>query len=165
LEEVKAMGLLSNVIRSAVIAAVGSKLAKGRSPIVAALMMLLVSKALASREDERPRHGDQPAPDNAGGLGALVEKFRQGGLEDLIKSWIGNGPNKPIAPNQLQRALGPDTVTQLERETSMPREDLFSQLSRFLPEVIDRLTPDGKFPKESDLLAGPKETAVGRRSA
>ena len=136
------MGLLSNLIRSAVIAAVGSKLAKGRSPIVAALMMLLVSKALAAREEERPRKGDQAHPDNAGGLGALVEKFRQGGLEDLVKSWIGTGPNKPVAPNQLQQALGPNTVADLERETGMPREDLLLQLSRFLPEVIDKLSPD-----------------------
>jgi uncharacterized protein YidB (DUF937 family) len=157
--------MLKNLIRTAIISALGAKLARGRSPIMAALMMLLVSKALASREEEGPREGDQANPDNAGGLGALVEKFRQGGLEDLIKSWIGTGPNRPVAPNQLQRALGPDTVAQLERETGMPREDLLSQLSRFLPEVIDKLSPDGKLPKESDLLAGPKETAVGRRSA
>jgi hypothetical protein len=39
------MGLLGNVIRTAVISALGAKLARGRSPIVAALMMLLVTKA------------------------------------------------------------------------------------------------------------------------
>jgi uncharacterized protein YidB (DUF937 family) len=91
-----------------------------------------------------------------------VEKFRQGGLEDLIKSWIGTGLNKAIAPHQLQQALGPETVDDLTPETGMPREDLLAQLSRVLPDVIDKLTPDGKLPKESDLLPGPAE-AVGRR--
>jgi uncharacterized protein YidB (DUF937 family) len=76
-------------------------------------------------------------------LGDLIEKFRNGGVEDLIKSWIGTGANKPIAPNQLQQALGPDTVASLERETGMQRDDLLTQLSRF--------------PKDSDLLAGPME--------
>jgi hypothetical protein len=36
-----AMGLLNNVIRTVVISALGAKLAKGRSPIVAALIALL----------------------------------------------------------------------------------------------------------------------------
>jgi hypothetical protein len=55
------MGLLSNVIRTAVVSALGAKMAKGRSPIVAALMMLLVSKALTKRSDEAKR-GGKPSP-------------------------------------------------------------------------------------------------------
>jgi uncharacterized protein YidB (DUF937 family) len=153
------MGLLSNVIRTAVISALGAKLAKGRSPIVAALMMLLVSKAMTKRSDDTSSREADPAQasGNQGGLGELLEKFRKGDLEDVIKSWIGTGANKPIAPNQLQHALGPDTVANLERETGMPRDELFAQLSRLLPEVIDKLTPDGKLPKETDLLPGPAE--------
>ena len=126
-------------------------------------MMLLVSKAMAKRSDDvKGSREAEPAQasGNEGGLGDLIEKFRKGGVEDLIKSWIGTGANKPIAPNQLQHALGPDTVASLERETGMPRDDLLVQLSRLLPEVVDKLTPDGKLPKESDLLPGPAE-AVG----
>ena len=92
----------------------------------------------------------------------MIEQFRRGGVEDIIKSWIGTGPNKAIAPNQLQHALGPETVTSLERETGLSRDDLLAQLSRVLPEVIDKLTPQGKLPKESDLLPGPRE--VGERA-
>jgi uncharacterized protein YidB (DUF937 family) len=153
------MGLLSNVIRTAVVSALGAKLARGRSPIVAALMMLLVSKALGKRSEEEKRSG-APLPSAAeteGGLGDLLDKFRQGGFEDVIKSWIGTGPNKQIAPNQLHQALGPQTVDDLARETGMPREDLLSQLSKLLPEVIDKLTPEGKLPKKSDLLPAPAE--------
>ena len=155
------MGLLSNVIRTAVISALGAKLARGRSPIVAALMMLLVSRALGKRSEDK----NAPVPSVAeteGGLGGLLEKFREGGFEDVIKSWIGTGANKPIAPNQLHQALGPETVDDLMRETGMPREDLLLQLSRLLPDVIDKLTPDGKLPKESDLLPGPEEPEVVR---
>ena len=148
------MGFLKNVIRTVVISALGAKLARGRSPIVAALMMLLVSRALAKRGNDT----DNPSvPGTEGGLGSLVEKFRQGGLEDLIKSWIGTGPNKAISPNQLHQALGPETVDVLSRDTGLPREDLLSQLSRLLPEVIDKLSPNGQLPKDSDLLREPAE--------
>ena len=51
-----------------------------------------------------------------------MERLRKGGLEEIIKSWIGTGPNKPISPNQLHHALGPETVDGLTRETGMPRE-------------------------------------------
>ena len=158
--------MLSNVIRTAVISTLGAKLARGRSPIVAALMMLIVSRVLAQRGDapEKPQD-DKEKPQVAGtedGLGGLLEKFRQGGLEDIIKSWIGTGPNKPISPNQLHQALGPETVDGLTRETGLPREDLLSQLSRLLPEVIDKLSPSGKLPKDSDLLSEPTD-ASGRK--
>jgi uncharacterized protein YidB (DUF937 family) len=163
------MGLLSSAIRTAVISALGAKLARGRSPIVAALMMLLVSKALSGRsKDDRQGTGEQqdPAVGGTGGLGGLIEKFRQGGLEDVIKSWIGTGPNKQIAPNQMQHALGPDTVARLERETGMPRDDLLTQLSRLLPEVIDKLTPNGNLPNERDLLPEldePSDAEIAKR--
>ena len=144
------MGLQS-VIRTAIITALGAKLARGRSPIVGALIALLLSRALAKKTDEKK----PDVPGTEDGLGGLVERFRQGGLEEIIKSWIGTGPNKAISPNQLQQALGPETVEGLSRETGMPRDDLLSQLSRLLPEVIDKLTPNGKLPRDEDLLPGP----------
>jgi uncharacterized protein YidB (DUF937 family) len=154
------MGLLNDVIRTAVISALGAKLGRGRSPIVAALMMLLVSKAFAKRDnkvdDKEPTKAAGSGAQAGGGLGGLIEQFRRGGFEDVIKSWIGTGPNKAISPSQLHQALGPETVRGLERETGMPRVDLLAQLSRLLPEVIDKLTPDGKLPKERDLLPGPR---------
>ena len=158
------MGFLQNVIRTAVISALGAKMARGRSPIVAALIALLVSRALSGRADEgKPAAGKSATPGGEGGLGDLIDRFRQGGLEDIIKSWIGTGPNKAVSPNQLHQALGAETIDRLSEETGLPRDDLLSQLSRALPEVIDKLTPDGKLPKEADLLPGPEETVAARR--
>ena len=149
------MGLLDNVIRTAVISLLGAKLAKGRSPIMAALLMLLATKMLSKGAATSP-DGPRAAPaDGEGGLGSLIDRFRQGGLEDIIKSWVGTGPNKTISPSQLHQALGPDAVEDLSRESGMPKEDLLSQLSRLLPDVVDKLTPQGKLPPSDDLLPGP----------
>ena len=157
------MGLLQSAIRTAVVSALGAKMARGRSPIVGALIALLVSRALAGRSDEQGAPGSTQTRGTEGGLGGLIDRFRQGGLEDVIKSWIGTGPNRPISPSQLHDALGAETVNNLSAETGLPREDLLSQLSRALPEVIDKLTPDGKLPRESDLLPGPEEAVAERR--
>lgn len=154
------MGLLNNVIRTAVISALGAKLARGRSPLVAALITLLATRMLTSKEEPTQASKEEPTqegPQPGGGLDSLVDRFRRGGLEDVIKSWIGTGSNKPITPNQLHQALGPETVDNLTRESGMRRDDLLSQLSRVLPEVVDKLTPKGELPPPSDLVAGPAE--------
>ena len=44
------MGLLQNAIRTAVISALGAKLARGRSPIVGALIALLLARVLAKKK-------------------------------------------------------------------------------------------------------------------
>ena len=98
--------------------------------------------------------GGAPAPSRAapddqgdlGGLDGLVDRFRQGGLGDVIESWIGHGANRPVAPDQLARALGPDTVDTLQSQTGMDRETLLSQLAQALPEVVHTLTPQGRVP-------------------
>ena len=86
----------------------------------------------------------RPEPEEIGGLGPLVDRFRQAGLGDVINSWIGHGGNHAIGPDQLARALGDDTVSSLERETGMERGTLLAELSQALPEVVHRLTPDGR---------------------
>ena len=87
----------------------------------------------------------------AGGLGALIERFTQNGHADTIHSWVGHGENRSIAPNQLEEALGPDTVEDLSRQTGMPRQDLLSELSHVLPGVVDKLTPHGRPPNDDDM--------------
>jgi uncharacterized protein YidB (DUF937 family) len=86
-----------------------------------------------------------------GGLGSLIEQFNRSGHGDVIGSWIGTGRNQPIAPQQLGQALGEDTVATLSRESGMGREDLLAQLSETLPEVVDRLTPEGRVPDQREM--------------
>ncbi len=86
-----------------------------------------------------------------GGLGGLLNGFQQSGHGDIAQSWISHGENRPIAPNQLMDALGPDTVDQLQQQTGMPREQLLSELSHALPEVVDRLTPEGRLPNDDEM--------------
>lgn len=81
-----------------------------------------------------------------GGLDGLMDRFRQGGLGDVMDSWIGSGHNRSIPGNRLAEALGPDTVDTLERQTGMGRDDLLAELAKALPGVIDALTPQGRMP-------------------
>ncbi|MGQ7794411.1 YidB family protein [Faunimonas sp. B44] len=82
----------------------------------------------------------------SGGLGELLERFRQSGQADTADSWVRTGPNKPVTPGQLEQAIGPEALQNLSRQTGLSREELLARLSRDLPDAVDRYTPQGRLP-------------------
>ena len=82
----------------------------------------------------------------AGGLGGLIDQFRQAGHGETADSWVAQGPNRDIGPTDLEKAIGPDTLSALTRQTGLSREDILAKLSRELPGAVDRYTPDGRLP-------------------
>jgi uncharacterized protein YidB (DUF937 family) len=81
-----------------------------------------------------------------GGLGELVERFKQAGHGDVADSWVGTGPNRQVAPHDLENAIGPDVLEDLTRQTGLSREEILQRLSRDLPDAVDKYTPDGRLP-------------------
>ena len=43
-----------------------------------------------------------------------------------------------------------DTLNALSKQTGVAREDLLAGLSQHLPDLIDRLTPNGRLPTEAE---------------
>ena len=82
----------------------------------------------------------------SGGLGQLLERFRQNGHGDTAQSWISQGPNKEIAPPQLEQAIGDDVLETLTQQTGLTKDELLARLSRELPGAVDKYTPDGSIP-------------------
>jgi uncharacterized protein YidB (DUF937 family) len=87
-----------------------------------------------------------------GGLSGLVQKFTSKGLGDIVSSWIGTGKNLPISPDQIQDVLGADTIKNIASKLGVDTNAVTGQLSNLLPEVVNKLTPDGKIP-EGDILS------------
>ena len=87
------------------------------------------------------------------GLGALLQQLQPGGLGDVAASWVGTGQNLPISPEQLQSVLGGDQIGALAQQAGLSQGDLMGQLAQMLPQVVDRLTPNGQLPAggEADL--------------
>ncbi|HEX2634489.1 MAG TPA: YidB family protein [Bradyrhizobium sp.] len=87
----------------------------------------------------------------SGGLGDLLKQFQQHGQGDAANSWVSNGPNKQISPDDLGRALGADQLNALSAQSGLSRDELLAGLSRHLPEVVNHLTPDGRLPSEDEV--------------
>lgn len=89
-----------------------------------------------------------------GGLQSLLQGFHDQGLGAIASSWVGTGQNLPITADQVQAALGSDTVRQLAQRAGVSPEMAASLLTSVLPIVIDRLTPGGSIPQHSLLAEG-----------
>src|SRR5262249_37687909 len=131
----------------------------GMSPIAMALLGLVAYKAIKHLSPDQPnavpanRGTTTTAGQSAGGLGSmlgplggllaggaggsvlsgglndLLKQFQQGGQSDVVKSWIGTGPNKSISPDVLSKILTPDQIRTLGAHTGMSRDELIATLS------------------------------------
>ncbi len=81
-----------------------------------------------------------------GGLQNVVSQFEKNGFGDTVKSWISKGPNLPITTDQIRQALGSDKVKELAAKMGLPADKLAEKLAHYLPQAIDKETPDGKLP-------------------
>ena len=87
----------------------------------------------------------------AGGLQGLLAKLQAGGLGEATQSWVGTGANRPVSPDQLGGALGPDLMEMIARQMGGNTQQASSTMADLLPELIDRLTPQGQVPSDNGL--------------
>lgn len=86
---------------------------------------------------------------NGSQIQSIVRKMVAVGLGSIVKSWISRGPNHLITPQQIESAIGHDTLSRLATENGMTTDQLTQLLSEHLPDAVDLLTPDGELKDES----------------
>lgn len=80
---------------------------------------------------------------NLGGVGGLLTQLQQGGLGGEVASWLGNGANRAISPDQLRSALGDGHLQQMAQSAGLPADQLLAMLAQHLPGTIDQMSPNG----------------------
>jgi len=120
------MGLLDNLESMAMSKAAGS------NPAVAGILEMIQN--------------------HPGGLNGLVQSFHQNGLGGPVNSWTGTGENQPATAEQIQQVLGSEKVQAFAQKMGVTPEAAGSTLAQLLPTVIDKLTPGGTVPEQSNLL-------------
>jgi uncharacterized protein YidB (DUF937 family) len=85
-----------------------------------------------------------------GGLGDILKQLQENGQGDAADSWIGHGQNKQIDPRDLEAALGRDKMKSLAEQAGMSDIQFMHGLAQGLPQVIDRMTPDGRLPTREE---------------
>jgi len=74
----------------------------------------------------------------------VVKQFEEKGLRDQVDSWVRTGPNKPVDRRQIEDVFGSREIDELARKRNIDRDQLAEVLSRYIPKIIDELTPSGQ---------------------
>src|SRR6185369_14816026 len=85
-----------------------------------------------------------------GGVEGVLGKFRQGGLAQHADSWVSTGQNMNISADQLQQVFGSSTISDLASRVGMPADHAGSAMAQMLPDIINRLTPQGQVTENSN---------------
>jgi len=87
------------------------------------------------------------------GLAGFLEKFDKADLSEAASSWVGTGANTEISNEQLESALGTETLQGFAGHAHIDYEAATSATAFMIPRVIDSLTPDGILPESGDLIS------------
>ena len=77
----------------------------------------------------------------------VVTQFEETGMRDQVDSWVRPGPNKPVERRQIEDAFGTRELEELARRRGVDRDQLAEVLAKYIPQIIDELTPGGQLPR------------------
>jgi uncharacterized protein YidB (DUF937 family) len=97
----------------------------------------------------------------AGGLGSLLSTMAQNGMGSQAASWQSTGENLPIDANQLTQILGSlgggagtEILEKLAGSAGLNTNEAAGHLTQLLPTLVDKLTPNGQLPENSNFDLG-----------
>ena len=79
-------------------------------------------------------------------LPEVVKQFEEKGMRDQVDSWVRTGPNKPVERRQIEDAFGQRELEDIARSKGIDRDQLADVLAKYIPRIIDELTPSGQMP-------------------
>jgi uncharacterized protein YidB (DUF937 family) len=122
---------------------------------IGGILMALLPVLLSTLAGRQGGGAVPPGPGGsaAGGLGDLLEQFRRRGYGAQADSWVGTGSNLPISPDVLGQVFGRDGLARIAAQAGLSEDEASSGLSQILPDVVDRVTPNGRMPDADALLA------------
>jgi uncharacterized protein YidB (DUF937 family) len=97
--------------------------------------------------------GGRGSSGSGGGLGDLLSQLQRAGFGAQADSWVGRGQNQPIPPEGMDEVFGREGVSQIARHLGVSEAETRRGLSQLLPEVVDRVTPEGRVPDLDALSA------------
>ena len=77
-------------------------------------------------------------------LPEVVKQFEEKGYRDQVDSWVRTGPNKPIERRQIEDVFGNRELGEIAKSKGIDPNDLAEVLAKYIPKIIDELTPSGQ---------------------
>ena len=85
-----------------------------------------------------------------GGVGAVLERFRQKGMGSKADSWVSTGANQALRAEEADEVVGREELTRMARQLGIPEQEVASGFAEIVPELVNQLSPEGQVPPEAD---------------
>jgi uncharacterized protein YidB (DUF937 family) len=85
-----------------------------------------------------------------GGMGAVLDRFRQQGYGRQAQSWVGTGANDGIDESAVEQVVGAGELQQMAQRLGVPEQEVAQAFAEIMPEMVDKLSPQGQLPREAD---------------
>nr|WP_075215504.1 YidB family protein [Mongoliimonas terrestris] len=103
----------------------------------------IVSDVLAGKSVDIMSIANQALADH-GGIQGLIAQLQSGGLGQEVASWIGTGENLPVSAEQIQSALGNETLARFASSFGLDTDAVATFLADKLPQAVDAASPEGR---------------------
>jgi len=87
----------------------------------------------------------------SGGLSKILSGFKAQGLSSQADSWVGTGSNESVTAGQVSQVIGENEIAQIAGRLGVSNEEAAQAIAEVLPQVVDRVSPEGQLPPEEDL--------------
>jgi uncharacterized protein YidB (DUF937 family) len=85
-----------------------------------------------------------------GGIGTVLERFKQKGFDQQANSWVSTGPNAMLRAEEVDEVVGGEELSRLSRQLGVSEREVALGFADILPEMVDQLSPEGQLPPEAD---------------
>ena len=89
----------------------------------------------------------------SGGLQKIMGGLKANGLSSQADSWVGTGPNQAVDGPQMEKAVGKEQIQAVAKQLGISESQAADVVAKALPEVVNKVSPEGKLPPEQDLDA------------
>ena len=96
----------------------------------------------------------QMVNNHPGGFSGLLQTFQEKGLGGVASSWVGIGENQAISADQIRGVLGEEHIQQFAAKAGIPPDQASAKLAEYLPQIVDKLTPNGQVPSGNLMELG-----------
>jgi uncharacterized protein YidB (DUF937 family) len=135
----------------------GGMLGRGRAPVGraglggghSALLMMMLPMAMRWVQQQ-------------GGMGAVLKRFQQKGMDRQAQSWVSKADNEAIDERAVEEVVGHGELAQMAQRLGVPEHEVAQAFAEIMPEMVDKLTPDGQLDARADEVLDEGRTELER---
>ncbi len=106
----------------------------------------------------------QVMQEHPGGMDGILNQLKQNGLAEQVESWVGQGENKAVSPEQVQQGFGSSVIDSIAQRAGISPAVASGVVAVVLPLVVSHFSGNSAQPAQAGGLAGLASQIFGNKA-